>query len=80
MILKKFKKIFPRKFGNWVSASAKTIPSSVWCFWKKEEESFDSVEQQKKQQKKQQQQQCFEFFCLLLENQKQWGAEAAAMF
>jgi hypothetical protein len=51
----------------------KTIPSSVWCFWKKEEESFESVEQQ-------QQQQCFEFFCLLLENQKQWGAEAAAMF
>jgi hypothetical protein len=50
----------------------KTIPSSVWCFWKKkEEESFGSVEQQ---------QQCFEFFCLLLENQKQWGAEAAAMF
>jgi hypothetical protein len=57
----------------------KTIPSSVWCFWKKkEEESFGSVEQQKQQQ--QQQQQCFEFFCLLLENQKQWGAEAAAMF
>jgi hypothetical protein len=53
----------------------KQFPVVFGVFGRKEEESFDSVEQQKKQQ-----QQCFEFFCLLLENQKQWGTEAAAMF
>jgi hypothetical protein len=79
MIPKKKKKSFQGNLEIGFLLAKKTIPSSVWCFWKKEEESFGSVEQQKQQQQ-QQQQQCFEFFCLLLENQKQWGAEAAAMF